>query len=383
MKDECKQLDYVWQCNEKIQENTKISELGIRPVLIKNGHVGHRNKLYDSKQVSNSSMLLKPGLSIDTSKQRGQLVGMKKAKTSYIGQQKCQHDVIKQLTDPNSPVVLMHVRGSKHVGKTRFIQEVAYHFYRRNKFTFKINYIDLAKINSRNSFKDLLSNLEADCKTLTENHDDSASCKSEEDGKPHARATSPHQAKKYELLWVFDNAHALSDNHWSHFEMRIAKFCKYGCVKIIISSANKTFKGRKFYSFVKVGSYLPSGNEIKEKPLKMDEIRLNALTDMQAIDLLLSSCDREVTKQELGLRADDLISVHEHLRREQNIAKLKNLPKYILEFSTHLNNNEYDEIQIIEREKDKRQGIPNSHKIKTSQPIEIVSKNKGGKNRIN
>jgi hypothetical protein len=67
----------------------------------------------------------------------------------------------------------MHVRGSKHVGKTRFIQEVAYHFYRRNKFTFKISYHDLARINSRNSFKDLLSDLEADCKALTENNDDS------------------------------------------------------------------------------------------------------------------------------------------------------------------------------------------------------------------
>lgn len=120
-------------------------------------------------------------------------------------------------------------------------------------------------------------------------------------------------------MWVFDNAHALSDNHWSHFEPRIAKICKYDCVKIIISSTNKTFKGRQFHSFVKVGGsqllqqHSIGSTDIREKPLKMDEIHLKSLSDVQAVDLLLSSCDREITKEELGLSPSDSISVHEHL----------------------------------------------------------------------
>jgi hypothetical protein len=65
--------------------------------------------------------------------------------------------------------------------------------------------------------------------------------------------------------------------------MKIAKFCKYDCVKIIISSANKTFKGRSFHSFVNIkkGALgFQSSHEIKEKPLKMDEIRLEPLNEM-------------------------------------------------------------------------------------------------------
>ena len=66
-------------------------------------------------------MLLKNGPIMDTSKQRGQLEGMKKSTTSYIGNQKNMHDVIRWLQDQNDPLALVHVRGRKHVGKTRFI----------------------------------------------------------------------------------------------------------------------------------------------------------------------------------------------------------------------------------------------------------------------
>ncbi len=76
----------------------------------------------------------------------------------------------------------------------------------------------------------------------------------------------------------------------------------------------------------------------------MDEIRLTELTEFQAVDLLLSSCDREITKEELGLKATDIKSIHEHLRLEGNIEKLKKLPKYILEFANLLKDYKYDDI---------------------------------------
>jgi len=85
MKDETTQLEYVWRLNDKLPETIAIEELGIVPVLIKADKSRHTCKLYDSKQPKDSVMRLKDGLFIDTSKQRGQLAGMKKAKTSYIG----------------------------------------------------------------------------------------------------------------------------------------------------------------------------------------------------------------------------------------------------------------------------------------------------------
>ena len=68
----------------------------------------------------------------------------------------------------------------------------------------------------------------------------------------------------------------------------------------------------------------------------MDEIRLTELTEFQAVDLLLSSCDREITKEELGLKSTYSKSIHEHLRLEGNIEKLKKLPKSILDFANLL-----------------------------------------------
>jgi hypothetical protein len=111
-------LDFVWQY--KLKEHLHMKDLGVRPVLLDDENPRHDCRLYDSTQL-NSAMHLKNGPIMDTSKQRGILEGMKKPKTSYIGQQKNLHLAIKQLSDVLNPVVLLHVRGNKYVGKTRFI----------------------------------------------------------------------------------------------------------------------------------------------------------------------------------------------------------------------------------------------------------------------
>ncbi len=38
---------------------------------------------------------------------------------------------------------LVHVKGVRSVGKTRFLKEVAYYLYQRHKFETKIQYVDL------------------------------------------------------------------------------------------------------------------------------------------------------------------------------------------------------------------------------------------------
>ena len=51
----------------------------------------------------------------------------------------------------------------------------------------------------------------------------------------------------------------------------------------------------------------------------MRELVLYPLSDMQAVHLLLTACQRDVTKRELGLKASNKITIHEHLRRENNV----------------------------------------------------------------
>ena len=51
-------------------------------------------------------------------------------------------DVMEWILAEN-PAHLVHVRGEKGVGKTRFLKEVAYYLYQRHKFASKIQYVDL------------------------------------------------------------------------------------------------------------------------------------------------------------------------------------------------------------------------------------------------
>ena len=52
--------------------------------------------------------------------------------------------VLQWLTgDKNSGSDLVHVKGVRSVGKTRFMKEVAYYLYQRNLFEYKIAYQDL------------------------------------------------------------------------------------------------------------------------------------------------------------------------------------------------------------------------------------------------
>ena len=90
---------------------------------------------------------------------RGQLLGMSRKVTSYVGRKVELHQVIKALSDRKNPIPLVHVRGIDHVGKTRFVHEVCYHFYRHNKFCQVIMLKDLSKVESHKDFKDLMETL--------------------------------------------------------------------------------------------------------------------------------------------------------------------------------------------------------------------------------
>jgi len=54
---------------------------------------------------------------------------------------------------------LVHVRGVRSVGKTRFLKEVAYYLYQRHKFESKIQYVDVGKIKTEAELKALLTQM--------------------------------------------------------------------------------------------------------------------------------------------------------------------------------------------------------------------------------
>ena len=90
---------------------------------------------------------------------RGQLIGMKKNRFSFIGRKTELHQVIKKLSSMRNPCPMVHIRGSEHVGKTRFVQEVCYYFYCHNEFRYIIMCKDLSKIDSYQDFKEFMEML--------------------------------------------------------------------------------------------------------------------------------------------------------------------------------------------------------------------------------
>ena len=84
---------------------------------------------------------------------------MTRENSSYVGRKVEQHRVIRALNDRKKPIPLVHVRGVDHVGKTRFVKEVCYFFYRSNKFRNVIMFRDLSKIETHKEFKELMDAL--------------------------------------------------------------------------------------------------------------------------------------------------------------------------------------------------------------------------------
>lgn len=99
---------------------------------------------------------LKPGSVIDTSRMRGQLIGVTKNWFAYIGQKLKLYKAIKALSCDDVPCPLVHVRGVKHVGKRRFLKEVCYYFYNHHQFRFIIMFKDLSKLESQQEFRDFM-----------------------------------------------------------------------------------------------------------------------------------------------------------------------------------------------------------------------------------
>lgn len=116
----------------------KFYDLGIKPILIDEKSRRHDQKLFNTQADSKEREYCKQGRLYETTKPRGLLVGMKKSFDPLIGQKKNLHYAMAALTNSQHPVHLVHVQAKRGVGKTKFIQEVAYYLYQRGMFSFKI-----------------------------------------------------------------------------------------------------------------------------------------------------------------------------------------------------------------------------------------------------
>ena len=76
------QVNHIWQ-SKKLPFT--IEDLNIKAVLIDEQNMIHCNKIFDSILAENEVLNLKPGKVLDTSRMRGQLLGMTRKCFSYVG----------------------------------------------------------------------------------------------------------------------------------------------------------------------------------------------------------------------------------------------------------------------------------------------------------
>ena len=133
--------------------------MGITPILLDEQHKVHETKLFDSRAAETATNLLRDGELHDISKARCQNTNVKKSKDPFIGHHVELHSALKVLTSPEGVRYLVHIQGKRYVGKTRFLNEVAYRLLQRSLFEYKIQYKDMNDIKSEQQFKDMLLDL--------------------------------------------------------------------------------------------------------------------------------------------------------------------------------------------------------------------------------
>ncbi len=56
----------------------------------------------------------------------------------YIGHHVELYQALKYLTNNDDSLYIVHVQGERHIGKSRFLKEVANHLHERSLFEYKI-----------------------------------------------------------------------------------------------------------------------------------------------------------------------------------------------------------------------------------------------------
>ena len=97
------------------------------------------------------------------------------------------------------------------------------------------------------------------------------------------------------ILLIFDNIDLLNKEFSQRFEARLIDLIrKNSGVRFLTSSTKK-------WTFEKFNSDFQSSESKSDVKLKMAMKTIYTLNDIQAVDLLLSACIREITRDELDM----------------------------------------------------------------------------------
>lgn len=108
----------------------------------------------------------------------------------------------------------------------------------------------------------------------------------------------------------------------------------------------------------------------------MTVMYLKPLNDLQSVDLLLSLCSREITREELDMEHDNPNTVHKQLQLEQNVTALENRPHNIVELAKKLEKANFRDIRVIVHQ-DEKKHLPIHHTAKSkSSSVQFTVNNK-------
>ena len=193
----------------------------------------------------------------------GFLSGFPTKDNDFFGNKKELYQVIQWVS---TKISLVHIKGKKNVGKTRFLIQLGKLFYERHKFPLKISYIDLLKVENFAQFKDLMDEFDDDLKASKQN----------EDSNDRSKA----------MLWLFDNAHSLSEQLWNQFEPKLSKICMKRSIYVVLTSIEDNLVFNNFEEE-------PRNPKILEKR----ELTLQELSDDESIRLFLSTYNRSILEE--------------------------------------------------------------------------------------
>ena len=88
------------------------------------------------------------------------------------------------------------------------------------------------------------------------------------------------------MLWLFDNAHSISEQLWIQLEPKLSKLCRKRSIYVVLTSIEDNLVFKKFKE-----------EPIKPEFLQKKELTLQELSDDESIRLFLSTYNRKILEE--------------------------------------------------------------------------------------
>ena len=169
----------------------------------------------------------------------------------------------------------------------------------RYRFFSGIYYLDLGQVKSTDEFKELLQK-----ENLTFRNSDT--------------------------LLILDDVYNMFKHNHSQFRWWIIDIITRYQVTILITSRNSVLE------------------HLEDDHLMMKDIELSPLNMIESVELLLSTCKKQITLDDMGIYSDQL-TVKQALNEEPQLEKCHGIPRYITILSELLEFNSFDSINITKK----------------------------------